>query len=356
MIIINLLIFTIVILGFVCPKSKILTLFNITFLWIFLGWNDGGSDFNTYRIIYYSIYSKKENIRGISDFIYKYLNYSAVQLGLDFNQFLIIINLLFIIIFVLAIKRFTDNINIVLGLFCIFPLTESIIQKRNYFAMVLIIYALSYLLQRSSDTKWRFKYVLLIVLAFGFHSISLFYLVFLFIDKFPSKLSLKNFLRLFLGSIIIFILFKNFSPSYFKLQEYSLSIFSKTSIKTLLYFCSMQLLSLFLIDYFLKKREDDKILTIKKINIIVIIFIPLYFFDVTFFRIFRNLIVLYYISFAILYKRSAIQQTRYVLSYLCLICLMLLWAYPNILNGEENIRPASYQQNLIYRYIESLLN
>ena len=86
-----------------------------------------------------------------------------------------------------TILKYSKKPSFVLSLFYIFPLVDAVIQKRNFISFAIIIYAVRYLF----DKKSNFKYIIFCVLATGFHSSSIIYILLLFVNYFKS-LKLKT--------------------------------------------------------------------------------------------------------------------------------------------------------------------
>lgn len=282
---------------------------NIGFILCFLlmlilyGCNTGNADYNAYK----SAFDQNANISN--DIGYNFLVSVFDYLGLSYHVFLFFISLSGALLISSTIIKFSLQPIKVLVLYMIFPFFFDIVQIRNFMAFSIVIFALRYLSTYSKRNL--IKYCLCILLAFSFHMVSFIYLAFLLVY-------IKNIKTIYRISIITAV-----SGSVLFLESYKLirtnfigealkkinpkilyylynHLEERTRLLFIIYILSLCLITYIIYKYFWKHKNDrnsieiENIVFLTKICIVSLIFIIFVILDPTLFRIYRNVILCYY--------------------------------------------------------------
>ena len=123
---------------------------------------------------------------------YTLLAYLGRSLGFDyvtFRGFLFVTGFLLIWI---GLRRLRINVNLVLGLYAIYPFTMDVIQNRNLLATSIIIFSIPWLCSEKKGNT--IKYIIGVLLATLIHRIAIVYLVLLLAKKGRNEVLRKRFL------------------------------------------------------------------------------------------------------------------------------------------------------------------
>ncbi|PQF12425.1 hypothetical protein CUS96_11675 [Enterococcus faecium] len=297
-----------ILLGLYFKRSYFLS--GIIFMWqyILIGFNYAGADMDGYL----NLYQAYGNETGIdlslmNGGIYRNLMFLFNQVGLDFVSANAVLSFFALFLLHVSIRTYTKNINFVHALIFIYPFTDLVIQKRNFLAMVIIVYAIKYL--REKDVKETIKYLILCVVSFGFHEAALFYIILAIVPWVNFKFIKKYMLIFDLVFIFIFPwIFSNvmalFSQSkillYLEDSNNRLGIF-KVGVFILLH-CIIVFVTLWfnrekvpIVNSF---KTDEYNYLFNKIIFFSLLFVPLYYYNSTFFRFVRNLLIIFYANIA----------------------------------------------------------
>lgn len=185
-------------------KSKVGAQIFLTFMWILWGWNTYNGDYEAYEDLYNNVF-----LTVSLDYEpgYKLIMALSRLIGLTFQEFFQIISLLIILLwsrYILTESRYPFFVTAII-FWCFLPLDYVLLRNSLAFSIVLqgII-----LLLKDTPHK-RIKYVFLILIAWSFHSSSLFYLTFLLVP-YISRYSRSNIIAI----MIIFIAIGIFGKGY----------------------------------------------------------------------------------------------------------------------------------------------
>ena len=144
-------------------------------MWVLYGWNTGNADYMNYNIAYY--YNAVSNINWSKEVGFQLLCKLFYKFGLQYNQFLVIISIIGLLLITSTVRRYTKNVAFILATYFIFPFMLDVVQVRNFMAMAIVVFALRFLIERK---KWgEVKYIILVMFASTIHYIALFYFLFL---------------------------------------------------------------------------------------------------------------------------------------------------------------------------------
>lgn len=111
------------------------------------------------------------------DIGHAFTSHLAAKAGLSYDAYLAIVSAIALTLIVVTVLRYTDNLSYVLVAYFAFPFFFDAIQVRNFLAFSIVFFGLRYLARGNRfDTL---KFLLCVVIAASFHTVSLAYLVFL---------------------------------------------------------------------------------------------------------------------------------------------------------------------------------
>lgn len=301
---------TLFILGMVFKKSKSIYTAEFIWMWILLGFcnNNDRPDLMNYQYAY-----NKIKIYGMTvddcEIGYAVLGKILNMLGLDFQQAVSIMMLLFLSLIAIAIAKYTKSIAMVSSLFMIYPLFMSGIQIRNSIAMAIIVFSIQYLV---SDKKYSLiKYCACVLFAMSFHSTALIYFS-LILVRFIKKENIK-YIAIIMAFLIAVVSRMDISVlrSIFGAGRYESKFFSHTNtlgefVIAILWQITMTMLIMLL---HIKVKKIQKFVNcdnrlnalneiIVKINVVLILLLSLYYIDFSTERLYRNIMVLNFVYIA----------------------------------------------------------
>lgn len=176
-----------ILLGICLPKSRLIAIMILIFMWVIYGFNTLSGDSIAYEYVY------ELNLQDHFEPAFTYLMSTCRRIGLPFTGFRIILATVFVMLTYAAIRNFTNAAAFALALFMVFPFPAFVSQLRAGLASAIVMYACKYLL---TDVKMNaFKYTVGVIIAIMFHYSSAFYFVFLIVkysrlnkEIFASKL------------------------------------------------------------------------------------------------------------------------------------------------------------------------
>lgn len=273
------------------------------------------ADFGSYNGIYNNISATQLYQTGYGWYI---LNNLGRNLGLDYNLYKTY-SILLCMIVVWGISWFLigESSNLVFGLYLLYPAVLDTIQLRFFTAMTISLIGILFL---SKQKVWStFIYVIIVIAAATVHTSVLFYLIFAaypIINKYREKIK-----YVIVGLTILLIVLKSKLHNFVALlsNNRQMQYFDKSTGVTSgsSYLLITAIVSLFLL-YFINTQiyreikenisfsETDKksVETISGISLMMFFMIPLVILSGEFFRIFRIMFILTYISLAILIKNN----------------------------------------------------
>lgn len=279
-------------------------------------------------------------------------------LHLNFFIFrLIVIAVCLTLIYKKVIRRYAYNSNYVLMLYMIFPMIIDSEQWRNFIALTILLIAVRFL--ENKNAKNNIKFIAMIFLAASFHIVSLLYLFLIFVNS-KNKNDLIKIIVLFASIVTVFIIinhnqvpFLGVMNSLFE-DERTLNYLGARTKLGYLIPIFLQLISIMLV--YLSKviviRKNEipglKLITNKNlkihtplndvevvnlifwINVIAIIYFPLFTMSIQFYRLIRNFLLLNIIAYSLAsYKLRPGSANKFGFNLL-VIGNLLLWLYMNL--------------------------
>ena len=168
-----------IILGFCYRKSKFLFFIQGIWLWILIGFNSGGIDYDVNEDIF--LHSRKSLSFGEAlTYIYELFK----DHNLDFYVYTAVTSLVACIIIFGVIYKCSKNICLVASLIYLYPGIDFVIQKRYFLCMSILFLAIQFLNKKGKKNK--IIYIILVLIASLCHSSALLYIVpfiFMFIPE-----------------------------------------------------------------------------------------------------------------------------------------------------------------------------
>ena len=314
--------------GFIFKNSKIF--FSIQSIWILIliCFNTNSADFWNTQALYESVTTSSLGKEGFFMNGYYFLALIFKNWGLNFIVFNGVLAAIATFLIIYVILKLSNNICVVMSFFMLYPLISSVIQKRWYIAMGLVILACYLWLYSSKKVIGTVWFVLLIALACQFHTAALFFFTLVIFYWIPD-----NYKR---GAAVFGLIFLSFcrnqlsnilqssdNESLIGKSEFYFGTLASNNLWHYLFWMIWHILFVALIFYLLKQKDVCNIwgnkfcIYLKIINLWSLWIIPLYSFDPVFSRLFRVVILFNYIALSNL---AIIQYFRIKKSYLFSIC------------------------------------
>lgn len=279
------------------------------------------ADFMSYNNIYNSITDKALYQTGYGWYI---LNNLGRTFGLDYNHYKMwTIIIAGCCIWMVSRILIGEGANIIAGLYLLYPALLDTVQLRFYTAMTIVLIGILFLVkQRPWSTA---IFVVFVLMAYTIHSSTIFYIVFAFypiIDKISDKLK-----YVIVGISILLVIFKSklLSLVYYvanvRQLQYLDSAYGVTSGSSyvliiaimsivIMYFINNRICTLINSNTFISESDKRTVSTIRGISLMMFLLIPLVILSGEFFRVFRIIFILSYISMAILSKYNYSYQIK----------------------------------------------
>lgn len=287
-------------LGLWFRKSRIMFGINTLLIIILCGGYCGNIDIPTYKIRYdmgFVSYS-------ISEKLYDIIALQFRDIGFSFEIFHLIITIICMLIISYVIIKMAENISFVMANMLGFATIEYSIQIQSMCATAIIVYAVYYLINNSKKNRLKvnFVYSLLIIMACGFHFMSIFFLLFLSVSYINSK-NLKYII------FIEFILILAFFPYINQLTGYSSAISAYLgNYRSPIFICVMvffQIIGVVIIKKINDSMQSKELISINEklrvnyiysLSLILTLITPFYALTVLVNRIVRTMWVFYMIT------------------------------------------------------------
>ena len=260
-----------VILGFIYKNNK--KVFNLQFLWMWIltAFNNGGPDYDGYQDMFKAFSLHLDFNFLTSGKLYSLGAYLFNKIGLSLEEYIFFTTTIALLIIYCLIKKYSLNFGFVNSCLILFPLTDNIIQKRNFLAMAAILYGISFLIEKKRN--YIAKFLFFVLISYNFHILGIIYLFLILIPYF----SLKNIKIIsYIGTILIMIInpFLDkvakfcFSFASSKVQLYFENLSFRLPLPKVLFFVFIHLVMFYFVFFFYKrlKEKNNFSITIMKLN------------------------------------------------------------------------------------------
>lgn len=208
--------------------------------------------------------------------------------NLSFLQYKIIVSCCAFVLMYSALKKITINISYIAGFYLLCYLPQDVVQYRNLFAFTIILWGVATFLLNDKKNS-RILYAAVVIAATSIHVSSIFFMLFLIPDKLINKITM---IVMFLTSLIISASALTIFGTYIDVSLKNLEGYNnETKTQVAYFFIAVQiLLCLYLL--LIKKKfnisTNERLFSlIIKTNLLMLLIVPMYFYDMNFSRLFR---------------------------------------------------------------------
>lgn len=372
--------FIIILANIVNKNNKLLFLLTIIFMWILGGWSYGTADYYNYNNIYN--WSLNEIQINNTEIGFSMIMRICNKFGLNYQQFLIIIFAIGLILIGYTIMKYSKTPNMVLAAYFIFTFIINATQFRQFLATSIFVFSFQYLLGK--DRKSDVKYIVGVMVASSIHFSAIFMLLLLLPKKYNiRKVSYITIIGILILSLLYLINSNRYIISILEIfniklilkitniigssvNKYSWLLILRWCIKIIEFFvlfCVMQYFALCMRN----KRKDkinfkvSKVNTLNinyplilKSNIIMLLLIPLTFISVDIYRVQHMIVIWNYITICSYFDIN-IHKLSTTRKNACLSCMLIIFAFLNLRGlvlSNNNINTVFYvlfNNNLFFK-------
>lgn len=329
--------------SFIFKKSKFLAIALLGLMWLLWGWNYSNGDYEAYK----TLYNNALILEGNYEVGYKLLMIIARLLNLEFQQFIIVISLIVVILW----GRFILKCSNVPALYvsCIFlvffPLDYVLV--RNTLAFSIVLQGLCAVIKQNKHSL--IKYLLFVLLASSIHFSTFFYLTLIPV-LWTKKINFKALYCLLVLILIPSILISSnyILPLLSSVAENRGEIYQASLITFIIYSCYQLINTFFIYLFYITSQKKSVCINefkiIYGINIMLLLLLILYMILPISIRIFRNIVML-----NIAYMLNLVCKVKYPSYLIAIICIILLILIRNfILPVWDDTIYSLFQYNLIF--------
>lgn len=174
--------------GFFFNSDKKYSVIMLIYMWLLFAFNAMNADYIAYTKIYDHIVKGNIKVISIYEEGYVFLCKLGGNLGMTYQQFMIMVSTIATMLFAVVIKLYSSNRfqNINISLFIIFSYWTMICQYRTYLAILLVLLGL-YFLYTYNDRRGIVLFVLFVFLGGLFHRMAFLYILFLPARRWGTK-------------------------------------------------------------------------------------------------------------------------------------------------------------------------
>lgn len=164
-----------IITGILRPKSVLATILFVAYFIVIMGLNIKTPDYDTYEKVYDPLYITL--VEDNYEIGFKGLVLLCNYFGLSYQEFRVVVSILFSVCVVFASRKLSLYPNYLLTLLLIWPFLPGVSGLRQTLANAVMLCGIPHLAY--DDKKHLIKYVIWILLAWSIHQSALFYLLFI---------------------------------------------------------------------------------------------------------------------------------------------------------------------------------
>lgn len=353
-----------IIAGFCFKSNKLVGKIQITYIWILMAFSTGGGDWKTHIDIFRS--ASTDNIFSINDGgLYNLICYLSKSAGLDFTAMNFIIStLLCIVIYKIAVSL-AKYPSICFSLYLIYPFSDNIIQKRFFLASIVVIYGMKFIY--NDEEKKYLKFLCACLIGGLIHTAAFAFILYGIVYWIIRKFNSSKWIFMLVGVSFLFV------PVIPKL---ALAIFPENKINLYFYILKLTMrdmifwtvfhLSFVIINsamfqqvkklYVQDKKIINRIDNLHILNLSGMIYMPLYYFEPTFIRFFRSLLILNWAVFSFLVpadNRIKVKSFLLISSVIVLQIAAFFLVYAITGTGLQSLIYPLFQENAVFRFLFS---
>lgn len=323
-------------------KVKIYNVFSFLLLWIFFGFNTYNTDYSNYELIYNIIVRTGNYPSSNIEIGFKLIMKIFSNLGFNYQEFLICYSFICLLILFKGISRFTEKPYMVMIFFFFYPFFQYILAIRLMFSLSLLVNAIYFLKEKS--LKNILIYSILTIIASLFHQTIIAYILLLMTLMNRKVIKLCSLIMTCCFSITLFVpQVTQFIGRVF--PKFLIYINDGTNPLTMLVIIIYYIAILFILNY--SKLEEDSehkndSELIRKIFSVMIVFIPLVYFSMDFFRLFTNVMVFIYIyisNIKLIVNGYTTQKKLKICSMFIIFLIVQNFTFGYLHNFESQILP-----------------
>lgn len=325
-------------------QDKLLQFGSIAFLTIIMLGSYSAPDYLSYLNDYTLMI--ETGTSSFKDVGFVFIENFFVNLNFNYSFFRLSIIIVSIILIYRGLKDYKINFHYIISLYMTYQFFMDTMQLRNFLAVSIFIYGLQYIL--NMEKKNKFKYLIFVLIASSVHSSIIIYSIFIIFEFLLSK---KKILKIALTISTICSIVIYFFPSIINNFSFLFKIINKEDI-FLRYFSNvgkslgfiLPLLSFLICCCLYQLFFKDKLQLMSKqiwgLNVISMFFFPLIVIDPTWYRVIRNLNILNYSGFWLLYNQEDTFKMK-LISYFIPYFIVIIWFIIECLIwiGPEKILP-----------------
>lgn len=311
-------------------ERKIYQGLGIGLIFLLIIGSNGGVDYLSTEKIYnesnFNDLKLEKFLKG--DIFLYFFTYLAKKIGLTFYEFNFILTSILILVFIRKAKNVfkLEKLNRVVGLYLLYLIFESVIQKRNFVALIFLLLGI---MERIK--KKYLKGFILVIISYWWHSSFIIYVLMYLVSFLDRKKILRLSKILFIFNFIL-IINKPILLEVLQLFDIKKAITyvnkqNFLNIVVIILFFGIHFYFIQLIKKYERKYKDNDFII--KLNYLSMILIPFYMYDIVFFRIYRNLLIL---NLIIMTKNNYIYR-RIVIIFIILIMLYYVRDFNNLILG-----------------------
>lgn len=300
------------------------------FVWGLSAWNTDNADMENY-VAYYTTNYNNLNIWDLADPGFKFINKLFNVYGFTFETYHIIIYSVLMTYICHQIWKRSQRPNLILFIYLFTAFIADVIQLRNSLALLFLLIGLFALID-NNERYPKFKFFVFNLLASSIHIAFVFYFVFLFINV---KIRPRYFI---LGCILLSILGHSilgyFSTFTYIAENSFLNNRAESYLEHSSYWSVMICSFQYLIHYFVCKRcvmksgyNGINVNCFMQINVLIAMLIIMSSVNMTFFRLFRNILLFssIYLINGYLYKKNKVDAIYLSLYFLFMSFFHFWW-------------------------------
>lgn len=359
MIVFYLIILLVILAGVFYQKDKLIYFLQFTCMYILMAFNGDIMDHQNYKLLY----EEMTFTRVPRDKLYYLFTGIAKKCGLSFEQYNYIVSFVcLLVLFAIISKLIYNKRCLIISLLFVFPFTDYIIQRRNFMALAFLSLGIYYVLK---TPKNKYKNVLIfsffVLLAsschFTFWVYLIFNVIFLVDEKRIKKLAIFVLISGTICCGVILRIMLSLVGSMFSI--YLTGVASSTSLIVILLFAGFHCIEVFMCDKLLENSEKNiyGIKIIKRINYMSLCFIPLYFIDTSFFRMYKNLMIFIYysvfsssVSATSNVRSSNLRLIKSVALILVIIFALMVYLVDKTADGTNVLQPI-IENNIVFQFM-----
>lgn len=349
-----------IICGFLLPKSKVVSVMMLAFMITVIGFRTQGADYNVYVNEYkFSEYQTSKDVHYVG---YLILEQWAHQHNILFNQFLLLVGSISCLMLYFGLSRLTPYVNTVLALFFVYPFSHEAVQTRTFLANSLLIAAMPLILKDENENlriKWLSKRIRIILffviaaLACTFHFEAVIYVAFLTLMLFLPEKYGRSFIVT--GTVIVFCLIEvgilpkivepfNSRIAYWLSGRTGLGIVIPIFITLVIWFAMQKTGKICVRNCTDDSAEQKFYEKILRFSDFIFFLIPLFCYDITFNRLWRLFLLLFYIMVAKAFPRKMSTDSRMWIILLIAVLFVSVCIYEGVFGLLQGV----FENNAVF--------